>query len=156
MARTILTSAAALALCALAVGCGRQSEPPVPESTSQTAAPTTVAAPQEAPEALADSIQNPPKDNTARIRRAIREYIAEKHPGSEVEGVWTLGERGNYCFAGADTVINGRHRNIDVLVRQYVRDDGALYWRADGWGPDAARMLQAQEAPLGQNSDLEN
>ena len=157
MARTILTSAVALTVCALAVGCGRQAEPPVPESTSQTAASTTVAAaPLEAESELTDSPQNPPKDNTARIRRAIREYIAEKHPGSEVEGVWTVGERGNYCFAGADTVINGRRRNIDVLVRQYVRDDGSLYWRADGWGPEAARMLKAEDAPLGEGNGDEN
>ena len=159
MARPILSSAVALTLCALAVGCGRQADQPAPESTTPAAASTVDSAapvaPLEAADAVANSPQNPPKDETARVRRAIREFIAEKYPSSEVEGVWTLGVRGNYCFAGADTIINGRHRNIDVLVRQYVRDDGSQYWRGEGFDSDTARMLRSQEAPLGeaQSSD---
>lgn len=154
MARPILTASVALTLCALAVGCSRQAEAPTPQSASEVAA-TTASAPQEAPEASLDSPQAPPKDDNARIRRAIRESMAEKYPNSEVEGIWILQARGNYCFAGADTVINSRHRNIDVLVRQYVRDDGSEYWRAEVWGPDTSRMLQSQlqQAPPSSSDD---
>lgn len=149
MATKILTAATALALCALATGCGRHTEEPSPPSASDSA--TTTAAPpvqESAPDASGQSALAPPKDDSARIRRAIREFIAEKYPSSEVEGVWVLGVRGNYCVAGADTIINSRHRNVDVLVRQYVRDDGSEYWRGEGFGSESAHMIQSHESTL--------
>ncbi len=153
MARTLLTSAAALALCALATsGCGRHSEEPTPQSITSAQAPAQA----EAPDVVSQAPQAPPKDETARIRRAIRDFIAEKYPNSEVEGVWTLAMRGNYCFAGADTVINSRHQNVDVLVRQYVREDGSEYWRGEGFGPDSARMLQLNSTPPSPATDSSN
>ncbi len=148
MAPKILNAAAALALCALATGCGRHTEQPAPESTSPAASSSVAQDPPAgAPESVTDAVpQAPPRDDMPRIRRAIREFIAEKYPNSEVEGVWTLGSSGNYCFAGADTVVNSRHRNIGVLVRQYVREDGSQYWRGEGLGSEAARMIRSQEA----------
>ncbi len=150
MARTLLTAAAALALCVLSSGCGRRSAAPDEPATVVASAQAPEAAPNTSSE---PSPQAPPKDETARIRRAIRDFIAEKYPSSEVEGVWMLNPRGNYCFAGADTVINSRHRTIDVLVRQFVREDGSEYWRGEGPELETRRLLQPDSGALSPSSD---
>ena len=149
----------ALALCSLCVGalagCRRGADEP---ATATSATATTVPQndePSEASGASAAPDEGAATEATPQVRKAVREYIAERFPSSEVDGVWSVALRSNYCFAAADTTSGSRRRVVEVLVRLYVREDGSQYWRAEGLYPDsaAARFLpRSLGNSLGNNS----
>jgi hypothetical protein len=94
------------------------------------------------------------KEGSPLVRKAVRDFVAERYPDAEIEGVWIVALRSNYCFAAADTTVGSRRRTVEVLVRQFSREDGTDYWRAEGPYADsaAARLL----APRHSDPTFEN
>ena len=117
-------AAAALFAALPLVGCHRAADaPPHPESVP----PPVVVTADPVPVDLAAADKDPQRS----IGRAVREFVKETYPGSRVEGVWALPFTRNYCLAGADMTTGSQRRTVDLLVRQYVRENGSKYWRAE-------------------------
>jgi hypothetical protein len=122
-------------LAALVLGCCGCQPRIAPTAASLALAAPAVRAPQVA------AVPAPSDDETTKIRQAVRDFMKETRPGSQVEGVWLLMFRNNYCIAGADTTLGSQRRTIDLLVRLYARDNGSVYWRAESLDGSAAALL---------------
>ena len=145
------TLPAVLALCALSVaamgGCRRGGDEPAPE------APATVAQ-DPAQEPAASAHESSSAETMPLVRKAVRDYVTERFPGAQVEGLWVVSLRNNYCFAAADVSSGSRRRVVEVLARLFVRENGSEYWRADGiYGDSAAARLLPRD--LGHSSGEE-
>jgi hypothetical protein len=87
-------------------------------------------------------------ENEAKVRRAVTDFMKEAYPNAKVEGIFLLGfgRDANLYLAVADTVLpdGGKRRTIPSRVFQFVRRNGASYWRAEGIGRQAADALMAR------------
>ncbi|GEM_PF-3393495 len=116
-------------------------ETPVPlvSVTEQAVAPVAVAEEAESSE-------------LKKVRQAAIDCVRETLPGSKTDGVFThsltcRGEEAVYV-AGVDTRLSdGSRVTVDLLVRKYVRKNGASYWRAERLGRSAAEMILRDPCP---------
>ena len=91
-----------------------------------------------APDVEASDVEN-------KARQAARDFIKEARPELKQDGVFLLSLRAdNLYIAGVDTVSDGKHRTVDLLVREYARKNGANYWRAESLSGEEAARLRAE------------
>jgi hypothetical protein len=80
-----------------------------------------------------------PEDELNKVRQAARDLVKSALPNLKQDGVFTLTLRhGDLYIAGVDTADGNKKRTIDVLVRRYVRKNGAPYYRAESLTPEQA------------------
>lgn len=140
----IATSVAAvLLLCALATGRNCSSPRYAETMTAADVSPSenqavnlTVCDAPLPSEIAADATSD---DDLNKVRQAARDLVKSALPNLKQDGVFTLTLRhGDLYIAGVDTADGNKKRTIDVLVRRYVRKNGAPYYRAESLTPEQA------------------
>jgi low affinity Fe/Cu permease len=134
----IATSVAAvLLLCAFATGKNCSTPAPLSERLA-VSAEITVPENQDA-NVVATHMEVSLDDELNKVRQAARDLVKSALPNLKQDGVFTLAIRyGDLYIAGVDTADGNKKRTIDVLVRRYVRKNGATYYRAESLTPEQA------------------
>jgi hypothetical protein len=138
-----LSVTAALLLCAFATGRQCSVSEPAPAAPYAVTAEVTVPA----TETVTIPTEVNADDDLNKVRQAARDLVKSAFPNVKQDGVFTLTLRhGDLYIAGVDTAEGNKKRTVDVLVRRYVRKNGAAYYRAESLTPEqAARYAEMAE-----------
>jgi hypothetical protein len=82
-------------------------------------------------------------EDRMQARQAIKSYIKELFPRSNITGIALLSYGRTLYEAGVDLSSSGQRRTLNLVVRLYVADSGESYWRVEPMSPDVAQSLSS-------------
>ncbi len=83
----------------------------------------------------------PDVEDRMQARQAIKSYIKELFPRSNITGIALLSYAGTLYEAGVDLSSGGQRHTVNLIVRLFVADSGKSYWHVEPMSPDVTQSL---------------
>lgn len=114
-----------------------------------------------------DSFGEIGSENRRKVRQAATDYVKSRMPDWKVLGISSFAYTGSLYVVGIDVSSGDKRQTVNAVVRLFVQQDGATYWKADplsqelaqallsGYGRRKNRDLEKEMEQQGSRPDLE-